>query len=205
MIKTEWNSCISCLCIIFYEEKLPCFFYWNNLSGHWSLCRMISHWRWVSHGLLVTLPGHHGRFQFHPPSPLSNSQTQVMSPCSNPVLTSVFAENFITHTLTQILSHTPHPDLCLPLIMPAGSRLPPWSYAGSTNWRVDPERSTVVSVTRWPSTKVSASGPWGVTVTRPSLCIRLQWWGRMPGPNSCRGEEHRKQTDHRDVHAAWGI
>lgn len=98
------------------------------------------------------------------------------------------------------LSHThnslpfPHPDLCRLLIMAAGSLFPPWSNIGSTNlktwaepnWRVEPGRSTVVSVTRCPSTKVSASGPCGVTVTIPSLCIRLQWWGRIPGPSSWR-------------------
>lgn len=78
--------------------------------------------------------------------------------------------------------------------MAAGSLFPPWSNIGSTNlktcaepnWRVEPERSTVVSVTRCPSTKVSASGPCGVTVTIPSLCMRLQWWGRIPGPSSWR-------------------
>lgn len=86
-----------------------------------------------------------------------------------------------------------HP-LCRLLIMAVGSLFPPWSNIGSTNlktWaepncRVEPGRSTVVSEMRWPSTKVSASGPCGVTVTMPSLCIRLQWCGRIPGPSSCR-------------------
>lgn len=102
-------------------------------------------------------------------------------------------EFIVIHTLSQP-SPFPYPDLCRFLIIAAGSLFPPWSNIGSTNlktcaepnWRVEPERSTVVSLTRCPSTKVSASGPWGVTVTIPSLCMRLQWWGRIPGPSSWR-------------------
>lgn len=88
----------------------------------------------------------------------------------------------------------PHPDWWRLLIIVVCSLFPPWSNIGSTNlktcaepnWRVEPGRSTVVSLMRCPSTKVSASGPCGVTVTIPSLCMRLQWWGRIPGPRSWR-------------------
>lgn len=91
-----------------------------------------------------------------------------------------------------------HPALCLgPLtirLASIGLLVIIWSWVGSTNlntwddpnWTFIPLCSIVVSEIRWPSTYVSASMFLGVTVTTPSILVRSQWWGWIPGPNNCK-------------------